>query len=141
MAQSPDVRASRVEATVPGLIERAIDGQSASKDVTALKADIVGLQKDVDKLKSTNLWMFFGIVTLPEVSSSDFLASSEILLSTTSRDMAMDETDVEFNAETDEEELGIRDASMYRDFEDLEGAMVQTAVAASLRDTSMVGSS
>jgi len=55
---------------------------------------------------------------------------------------AMADDDAESNAlETDEEELGTRDTTVYNDLEDLEGAMVQTSMKASLRDTSMVGDS
>uniref|UniRef100_M1D8V9 Polyprotein protein n=1 Tax=Solanum tuberosum TaxID=4113 RepID=M1D8V9_SOLTU len=48
--------------------------------------------------------------------------------------------DAESEAETDEEELGVRDAAMYVDLADLEGAIVETAVQTSLRDYSMLGS-
>ncbi|KAK4724132.1 hypothetical protein R3W88_026911 [Solanum pinnatisectum] len=111
-----------------------------SEDLIALKAGIVGLRLDVDELKSTDLSMPFGIVTRPEVPSTDFSNSFEIPPVTTIGYIARDDVDVESEAETNEKELGVRDAAVYNDLVDLEGAMVQTALEASLRDTSMVGS-
>ncbi|XP_049399749.1 uncharacterized protein LOC125863794 [Solanum stenotomum] len=102
-------------------VEVCEQGHSTSKDVTALKADIVELQRDVDELKSTNLSMLFGTIEIHEVPSADFPAISEIPPATTTRDVAMDEVDVGSEAETNEEEMGIRDATTYDDLEDLEG--------------------
>uniref|UniRef100_M1DXH0 Polyprotein protein n=1 Tax=Solanum tuberosum TaxID=4113 RepID=M1DXH0_SOLTU len=67
--------------------------------------------------------------------------SPKILLATMTGDVDREDTIVESEAEMDEEQLGIRDAAMYDDLEDLEGSMVETVVQASLRETSMVCSS
>uniref|UniRef100_M1DAD0 Polyprotein protein n=1 Tax=Solanum tuberosum TaxID=4113 RepID=M1DAD0_SOLTU len=47
----------------------------------------------------------------------------------------------EFEAKTNEDQLKEQDAAVYDDLEDLESAMIETAQHASLRDTSMAGSS
>nr|AAT38736.1 hypothetical protein SDM1_41t00021 [Solanum demissum] len=48
---------------------------------------------------------------------------------------------VESEAELDEEELGVRDTTIYDDLADLEGVIVETVVQESLLDTLMMGSS
>ncbi|WMV33192.1 hypothetical protein MTR67_026577 [Solanum verrucosum] len=130
LAQFADVCASQVEATIPGLIERAItvalapiraelqenrelitqhglaldalvvrvetceQGGRQSDDVMTLRVDVVGLRRYVDELKSTNLSMFFGIVDLPEVLSSEMPAICKIPpASTTGDDVLVDDGD------------------------------------------------
>ncbi|KAG5580524.1 hypothetical protein H5410_051151 [Solanum commersonii] len=94
LAQYADVWASQLEAVIPGMIERSIataltplrseinrhklsqdaltmrvreceKGQEATNVVTALKADIIGLRRDVDQLKSTDFTSLFGMVEIP----------------------------------------------------------------------------
>ncbi|XP_049358587.1 uncharacterized protein LOC125823230 [Solanum verrucosum] len=110
-------------------LEPCEEGPRKLDDVNALKADIVGLRRYVDELKSTYLTMFFGTVDLTEVPSTNFLAISEIPLATMTEDTVMVDDDVDSKApETDEDELGTRDAELYDDLEDLEGEIVQTVV-------------
>ena len=104
LAHSADVRASRVEAAVPGMIEQAIEAALASvraelvehhqllneygvsfpkltsrvelcenekgdtEELTAIKANIAELKKDVDTLKSTDVQMLWGDIEINEPS-------------------------------------------------------------------------
>ncbi|WMV19040.1 hypothetical protein MTR67_012425 [Solanum verrucosum] len=82
------------------------------------------------------------MVDLPEVSSTELLAISEIPPATTIGDATTTDDDGDFDSpETDEEELGTLDEEVCDDLEDLEGAMVHIVMEASLWDSSMVGSS
>jgi len=86
LAHCTDRRASRIEPTVPGMIERSLTnvmtplsvfidalatriavcekGQGATNEVMALKAAIAELRNDVDQLKSTDMSMIFGTVKI-----------------------------------------------------------------------------
>ncbi|KAK4737281.1 hypothetical protein R3W88_000978 [Solanum pinnatisectum] len=121
-------------------VEICEQGEGASMDVTTLKAHIIGMRRYVDELKSTNLSMLFGTVHLHELWSTYVPASSEIPQATMTRDVSRDEAATKSEAKTNDEALGVREAVTYDDFEDLKGAMVQTTIEESLRDTSMVGS-
>lgn len=46
--------------------------QGTSKDMTTLKAYIVGLRRDVDKMKSINLSMLFSTMDLLVIPGIDF---------------------------------------------------------------------
>ncbi|KAK4709910.1 hypothetical protein R3W88_004423 [Solanum pinnatisectum] len=116
-------------------------GQGATDVVTALKADIVGLRKDMDKLKSIDLSMLFSTVEILDVPSTDISVCSEMPLTTTGDETRANDVVVESEAETDEEQLDVHEETVYDDMADLEGAMVHTVVQASLRDVSMLGSS
>nr|AAV31172.1 polyprotein protein, identical [Solanum tuberosum] len=100
-------------------VEACEQGHDDSTTLTTLKADIVGMRKDVDELKSTDLSMLFGIVEILDIPSTDVPPSSEIPPATTIGDVAMETVDAEFEIETDEEELGVREEAVYNDLADL----------------------
>jgi len=121
------------------LVEACEEGGSQFKDVTALKANVAGLRCNVEELKSTDLWMFFNTVTLPEVPSIVMPCIFQIPLYTATKDVILADNNDESASETDEKELGTRDAVVYDDLEDLKSAMVQKVMEAALRDSSMIG--
>ncbi|KAG5576967.1 hypothetical protein H5410_057101 [Solanum commersonii] len=92
--------------------------QGATVVMKTLKANVVGLRRDVDELRSINFSMLFGTVEIPEMPSADVPASSEVPPATTEDEIKVDDVNVKAEAEIDEEQLG-----------------------ASLRDTSKMGSS
>ncbi|XP_049391656.1 uncharacterized protein LOC125856140 [Solanum stenotomum] len=104
--------------------EACEQGRGDSATVTTLKADIIGMRKDVDELKSTDLSMLFSTVEIPNIPSTDVPPSSEIPPATTTGDVAMVTVDAEFEAEIDEKEHGVREEAMYNDLADFEGAMI-----------------
>ncbi|KAK4737295.1 hypothetical protein R3W88_000992 [Solanum pinnatisectum] len=123
-------------------IEEFERGQSATYGITTLKANLVRLCRDMDKLNSTDFSMFFGTVEIPDVSSVNILACFDVPPPTTIRDeIRYDDDDADFEVETNDEQLGKREETMYEDLADLEGAMFETARQSLLRDTSMIGSS
>ncbi|KAK4716314.1 hypothetical protein R3W88_014652 [Solanum pinnatisectum] len=133
LSVSNDALTARVE-----VCERA---RGADDAVTALKADLVGLHKDVDELMSTDLSMLFGSVNIPDVLSSDIPACSEVPPATTGKEVRADDSVTKPEAKTNVEQLGVTDEGVYDDLPYLDGAMVPIAVQASSRDVSMVGSS
>ncbi|KAK4733718.1 hypothetical protein R3W88_007979 [Solanum pinnatisectum] len=133
LAQSTYVRASWVEVVVPGMIERAI---------IATLAPIRAEFREHQELITAHGLALDDLTVRVEACKKELQASFEIPLATMTENVVMLDKDAESDAlETDEEELGARDAIVYDDLEDLEGVMVQAAVEASLQDTSIVGSS
>lgn len=53
-------------------VEFVEENQSAIEIATSLKADIVGLPRDVDEVKSTELLLLFCMVEIPEVPTKIF---------------------------------------------------------------------
>ncbi|KAG5615310.1 hypothetical protein H5410_015134 [Solanum commersonii] len=108
LAHSGDRCASRLEAIVPGMIERALTagvtplsvsinalvariavcerGQGANDEVTTLKAGIVELRKDVDQLQCTNMSMIFGTVEI-----ADMPAETDVPAATTGYEVRVKE--------------------------------------------------
>ncbi|XP_049364562.1 uncharacterized protein LOC125829376 [Solanum verrucosum] len=163
LAQFADVCASRLEVVFPRMIERAVDavltplkalidaltmrvevferGHGASEEVTTLKADVSELRKDVDHLKSIDFTSLFGTMKIPDDPSIVIPAYSEVPTATTRDEVRVDVVAAESEAETDEEQFGVHEDVVFDDLADLESAMVDSAVQASLRDVSIVGSS
>ncbi|KAG5580420.1 hypothetical protein H5410_051047 [Solanum commersonii] len=116
-------RASRLEATISRMIERAFtavvtplsvsiqalvaritvceQGKGATKEVMTLKAEIAELRKDVDQLKSTDMYMIFGTMEI-----LDMPTNMDISLATTRDEVRVEEmVAAESEVETDEEQL------------------------------------
>ncbi|XP_049409704.1 uncharacterized protein LOC125872912 [Solanum stenotomum] len=138
VAQSADVHAFRVEVVMSGMLKRAI-----GVALGPIRAEIREHQELIDGHKmAQDAFMVrveaFEILNIP---SANVPTSSEIPLPTTTGDVDRESVTIESDSETDDEELGIRDAAMYDDLVDLEGIMVEIVGQASLRETSMVSSS
>ncbi|KAG5605523.1 hypothetical protein H5410_027015 [Solanum commersonii] len=95
-------------------------GQGVTIEVTALKADVSKLRKDVDHLKSVD---FTSLFESAEVLGADVSTYSEMLPSTTKDDIMEDTGVAKSKAETDKDQLEERDVAVYVDLADLEGAM------------------
>ncbi|KAK4706638.1 hypothetical protein R3W88_033808 [Solanum pinnatisectum] len=157
LAHSADVRATRLERSIPWMIESAIIVAIASLltsidtltmkvetcesrkgetfEVTTLKAEVAYLRKDVDYLKSTDF------TSLLEVADDvDAPETSEVPSATTGY-VHRDDTIVdESEAKTDNELIEIREESIYGDLPDLEETIVQSVIQTSMTKTSMGGS-
>lgn len=107
--------------------------------MTTLKVDVVRLLKRLDEVKSIHLSTLFNQLRFL-TASTDILVSSEVPSAAMTRDVAManDVYDVS-QAQTYIDDVGVCDATMHDDYDDLKVAMVETVFKASLRDTSMVG--
>ncbi|KAG5620038.1 hypothetical protein H5410_005256 [Solanum commersonii] len=113
--QSVDVRASRLEATIPGIIERAITialmPLRASIDALLVRVEICekgqgateDMRKDVDQLKSTDMSLIFGNVEIHDYPSANILAYSELPSTTARDDIRTDVAASESEAETNED--------------------------------------
>jgi len=64
--------------------------QGVTTEVTALKADVFELRKDVDHLKSINFTSLFESAEVPDVPGADVPTSSDMPLATT-RDETMED--------------------------------------------------
>uniref|UniRef100_M1D8T9 Polyprotein protein n=1 Tax=Solanum tuberosum TaxID=4113 RepID=M1D8T9_SOLTU len=125
LAYSADVRATRIEAEVPWMIERAI------------LAALIPIRTSIDDLTAK--------VEICEkghgVTSEVVLANFEIPPATTKdvcmNDVAADGSEVE----TDKEQLDAQEETIYGYLPDLEETIVQSVIQTLLTETSMAGSS
>ncbi|XP_049357114.1 uncharacterized protein LOC125821790 [Solanum verrucosum] len=108
--------------------------QGVTVVVKSWKADVAELRRDMDELKSIDLSMLFSTVEIAEVSSTYIPATFEVPLVITSDEIRVDNVYVESEVETDEEQLCVREETVYEDLEDLEGSMFDTVRQASLRE-------
>ncbi|XP_049381291.1 uncharacterized protein LOC125845812 [Solanum stenotomum] len=133
--ESADVHASRLEAVVPGMIERALTaaltplrvsinaitarvevcerGNSANEEETTLKASFTKLRKYVDRLWSTNLPFIFGTVEISDDPNTDIPGHANVPLATTRDEVRVDYVVAEFEAETDEEQFGDQEETIF----------------------------
>ncbi|KAG5580683.1 hypothetical protein H5410_051310 [Solanum commersonii] len=145
LAHSADMRATRLEAAVPWMIESAIlaaltplqtsidDLMGESFEVTTLKAEVANLRKDVDNLKSTDFTSVLEAtddVDAPTKSEIPPVSTRDVLID----DMVADESE----AETDEEKIEVPEETIYGDLPVLEEMIV---LQISLTETSMAGPS
>ncbi|XP_049372699.1 uncharacterized protein LOC125837658 [Solanum verrucosum] len=147
LAHYVDVRASRLEAEVPWMIERVITaaltplrasidaltvrveiyerGQGVTTEVTTLKADVYELRKDVDHLMSIDFTSLFGTVEIQDDPSVENPACDEVPPATTRDDIIVDVVAAKSEVETNEEQIEVRDAVVYEDLADLESVMFE----------------
>ncbi|KAG5632390.1 hypothetical protein H5410_004107 [Solanum commersonii] len=157
LAHSADMRATRLEISVPWIIESAISvaltplqnsidtfttrieacksRQGEISDVTTLKVEVDDLRKDVDYLKSIDFTSL-----LKAVDNLDTLETSEIPPATT-RDIHRDDATLdESDVETNDEQIEVHDAIVNDDLADMEDVMFESVRQTCLRDTTMGGS-
>ncbi|KAK4729810.1 hypothetical protein R3W88_022798 [Solanum pinnatisectum] len=132
LAQSADVRASRVEVVMHGLIKWTIDA--------ALGPIRAKMREHIEMIEVHKLALD-ALTVRVEDCEKDIPAFSDVPLPTTGDEMRADEADAEIEAETDEEQLGEREETVYEELAVLEAAMFEIARQASLQVTSMLGSS
>ncbi|XP_049410647.1 uncharacterized protein LOC125873840 [Solanum stenotomum] len=121
LAHFADVRASKLEAMVPGMINRALTTaltafrdsinslmvmidvcERGTHEVTTLKAAIAELRKYVDQLKSTDMSLIFGTVEIPNDQDTYIPVNSNMPLANTGDEVRVDDATVESEAETNE---------------------------------------
>ncbi|KAG5615193.1 hypothetical protein H5410_015017 [Solanum commersonii] len=122
-------------------VEVSERGHGATEEVTALKADVSELRKDIDHLKSIDFTSLFRTMKIPDDPRIDIPTYSKVPTATTKDEVRVDVVVAESEAETDEEQFGVHEDVFFDDLVDLESAMVDSSVQASLRDVSIVGSS
>ncbi|XP_049399700.1 uncharacterized protein LOC125863717 [Solanum stenotomum] len=83
-------------------VEECEKDQAPTDVVTTLKADIVGLHRDVDEMNSTDLSILFGTVEILEVPRTYILACSEVPPTTIGDKTRADDADAESEAKTNE---------------------------------------
>ncbi|KAG5585939.1 hypothetical protein H5410_046373 [Solanum commersonii] len=137
-AHSADRHASILEATIPGMIKKALidtmtplslsinalatwiavckQGLGATEEVMALKAATAELRRDMDQLMSTYMSMIFRTVEFP-----DMLVDLDMPLSTTGDKLSVDEED------------------SFEGLIEVEEAIIDSIVHISLSDTTMAG--
>jgi len=105
--------------------------------VTTVNAAIAELRKDVDQLKSTYMSIIFVTVEIP-----DMPADADVPLTTTGDEVRVEEVvAAESEADTDEEQLGVDEESIFEGVIEVKEAMIDSTVQISLVDNTMVGCS
>uniref|UniRef100_M1E0R6 Polyprotein protein n=1 Tax=Solanum tuberosum TaxID=4113 RepID=M1E0R6_SOLTU len=120
LADSADRLASRLEATIRGMIKRALDD-----DVTPLSVTIDALAARI------------ALLEIPNVPADTYMPPS-----TTGDEVGTEEVAAaESEAETDEEQLGVDEKASYEGLTKIDEAMVDSVLQISFVDTIMAGSS
>uniref|UniRef100_M1DHC0 Polyprotein protein n=1 Tax=Solanum tuberosum TaxID=4113 RepID=M1DHC0_SOLTU len=114
LAHSVNVRASRLEPIVPGTIE------------SALTATLTPLRESTNALTAK--------IEIPDDLGTDILAYSDVPPATTGDEVRVDDVDVEFEAETDKEQISVQEETTYEGLIEVEESMVDSAIQALLRD-------
>ncbi|KAG5590266.1 hypothetical protein H5410_040780 [Solanum commersonii] len=128
LAHSADVRETRITTRE--------SRQWETSDVTTVKVEVADLRKDVNYLKSADFTSF-----LEAVDDRDAPKTSAIP-SVTIGDVRRDEATVdESDAETDVEQIRIREESIYGDLSDLEETIMLSVIQTSLTKTFMTAPS
>ncbi|KAG5575764.1 hypothetical protein H5410_055898 [Solanum commersonii] len=91
----------------------------------------------MDQLKSTDISMILGMVEISDMPVDPNMPLATIGDEVRTKEVAA----VEFEAETDEEQLGVYEKATYEGLIKVEEARVDSAVQISLADTTMVESS
>ncbi|KAG5576691.1 hypothetical protein H5410_056825 [Solanum commersonii] len=157
LAHSAEVRATRLERSITLMIEAVIlaalaplqisidtltmiveayeSRQGGTSKIPALKARVAVLRKDVDNLKSTDFTSLLDVA-----DDLDSLDTSET--SGYHGDVPRDEAAVDESAAmTDEEQIAIREESIYRDLPDLGETIMQLVIQTSRTETFMAAPS
>uniref|UniRef100_M1DWY8 Polyprotein protein n=1 Tax=Solanum tuberosum TaxID=4113 RepID=M1DWY8_SOLTU len=137
LAHSVDVRATRLERSIPGMIESAILAA-----MTPLRESVDDLATRVTTCESRQ-GEPSKMMALKAEAANDFDApeTSGIPPSTT-RDIQRDDTAIhKSDAETDEEQREIREENIYGNLSDLEDTIIHSVIQTSLTETSMAAPS
>lgn len=92
--------------------------------VMAFKASITGLQRDLEKVKSTNISILWINIEIPQGVTSNMSTKSQILLTLVTGDASLvDYGNDSGTPDKNKEELAAPEDALYGVFEDLEGEM------------------
>uniref|UniRef100_M1DV48 Putative plant transposon protein domain-containing protein n=1 Tax=Solanum tuberosum TaxID=4113 RepID=M1DV48_SOLTU len=120
LAHFTDRRVARLEATIPGMIERAL-----AKSMTPLNMTIDVLTTHLTVLEIPDVPVD---LDMPSATTGDEVHTEEVVAA-------------ESEAKTDEEQIETPNETIYGDLPDLEETIVQSVIQTSLKETSMVGPS
>ncbi|WMV09060.1 hypothetical protein MTR67_002445 [Solanum verrucosum] len=158
LAHSAYVRATQLESSTPFMIEVAIlvvltplqtsidllttrveayeNRQGETFEIPTLKDKVAYLRKDIDYLRSTDF------TSLLEVAYDLDTPETSVIPPATTGDVLRDEAVVnESDAETDDEQMAIREKNIYRDLPDLGETIMQSVIQTSQTETSMTAPS
>uniref|UniRef100_M1D9X5 Polyprotein protein n=1 Tax=Solanum tuberosum TaxID=4113 RepID=M1D9X5_SOLTU len=136
LAYSADVRASRIEAEVPEMIDGVLTAA-----LTPLRDYIEALTMRIEVCERGHGATHEETALKVAIADTDIPAHSDMPPATTGDEVRADDAIAESEVDTDEEQLGVQEETVFEGLIDLEEAMVYSVVQISLRDTTMAGSS